>query len=133
MPRQEADGRGDPDGGGDDGISASCRRSRPSPTHPYLVARIVGTLDQVSGGRGGWNMVTGSSDFSAQNFGMDALPPHDMRYEMADEYIEIVTRLWDSWEPGAIVADRKSGMLIDPAKVHTDRLSMANTTAAAAR
>ncbi len=87
--------------------------------HPYLVARTVGTLDQVSGGRGGWNMVTGSSDFSAQNFGMDKLPPHDIRYEMAHEYIEIVTRLWDSWEPGAIVADRKSGMLIDPGKVHT--------------
>jgi FMN-dependent oxidoreductase (nitrilotriacetate monooxygenase family) len=87
--------------------------------HPYLVARTVGTLDQVSGGRGGWNMVTGSSDFSAQNFGMDKLPPHDVRYEMAHEYIEIVTKLWDSWEPGAIVADRKSGMLIDPGKVHT--------------
>jgi FMN-dependent oxidoreductase (nitrilotriacetate monooxygenase family) len=87
--------------------------------HPYLVARIVGTLDQVSSGRAGWNMVTGSSDFSAQNFGMDALPPHDTRYEMAHEYIDVVTRLWDSWEPGAIVADRKTGVLIDPEKVHT--------------
>ena len=45
--------------------------------HPYLTARIIGTLDQVSGGRGGWNMVTGSSDLSAQNFGMDRLPEHD--------------------------------------------------------
>ncbi len=87
--------------------------------HPYLTARIVGTLDQVSGGRGGWNMVTGSSDFSGQNFGLDKLPEHDTRYEMAHEYIDIVTRLWDSWEPGAIVADRKSGVLIDPEKVHT--------------
>jgi FMN-dependent oxidoreductase (nitrilotriacetate monooxygenase family) len=86
---------------------------------PYLVARIVGSLDQVSGGRGGWNLVTGSSDLSAQNFGMDALPPHDQRYDMADEFIEIVTRLWDSWEPGAIIADREGGVLIDPAKVHT--------------
>jgi FMN-dependent oxidoreductase (nitrilotriacetate monooxygenase family) len=87
--------------------------------HPYLTARIVGSLDQVSGGRAGWNMVTGSSDFSAMNFGLDKLPEHDRRYEMAAEYMEIVTRLWDSWEPGAIVADRKSGVLIDPAKVHT--------------
>jgi FMN-dependent oxidoreductase (nitrilotriacetate monooxygenase family) len=86
---------------------------------PYLVARIVGSLDQVSGGRGGWNMVTGSSDLSAQNFGLDRLPPHDQRYDMADEYMEIVTRLWDSWEPGAIAADRDSGVLIDPSKVHT--------------
>ncbi len=87
--------------------------------HPYLTARIVGTLDQVSGGRAGWNMVTGSSDYSAQNFGLDGLPEHDRRYEMAAEYIDVVTRLWDSWEPGAIVADRKSGVLIDPEKVHT--------------
>ena len=86
---------------------------------PYLTARIVGTLDQISSGRGGWNVVTGSSDYSAQNFGMDALPPHDLRYDMAEEYVEIVKRLWDSWEPGAIVADRKTGVLIDPAKVHT--------------
>jgi FMN-dependent oxidoreductase (nitrilotriacetate monooxygenase family) len=87
--------------------------------HPYLTARIMGTLDQVSGGRAGWNMVTGSSDFSGQNFGLDQLPPHDVRYEMAAEYIDIVTKLWDSWEPGAIVADRKSGVLIEPSKVHT--------------
>jgi FMN-dependent oxidoreductase (nitrilotriacetate monooxygenase family) len=87
--------------------------------HPYLTARIVGTLDQVSGGRAGWNMVTGSSDYSGQNFGLDHLPPHDTRYDMAAEYIEIVTKLWDSWEPGAIVADRKSGVLIEPSKVHT--------------
>ncbi|MBB2200087.1 NtaA/DmoA family FMN-dependent monooxygenase [Gluconacetobacter tumulisoli] len=87
--------------------------------HPYLTARMVGTLDQISGGRAGWNMVTGSSDYAAQNFGMDHLPEHDHRYEMAAEYIDVVTRLWDSWEPGAIVADRKTGVLIDPEKVHT--------------
>ena len=86
--------------------------------HPYLTARIVGTLDQVSSGRGGWNMVTGSSDFSAQNFGMDALPPHDLRYDMAEEYFGVVDKLWHSWEPGAIVADRNSGVLVDPSKVH---------------
>jgi alkanesulfonate monooxygenase SsuD/methylene tetrahydromethanopterin reductase-like flavin-dependent oxidoreductase (luciferase family) len=87
--------------------------------HPYLTARTVGTLDQISGGRAGWNMVTGSSDYAAQNFGMDRLPDHDLRYEIAGEYIDIVTQLWDSWQPGAIVADRASGVLIDPGKVHT--------------
>ena len=87
--------------------------------HPYLTARIVGTLDQVSGGRAGWNMVTGSSDLSAQNFGLTGLPEHDTRYEMAAEYIDVVTKLWDSWEPGAIVADRTTGVLIEPSKVHT--------------
>lgn len=87
--------------------------------HPYLTARITSTLDQVSSGRAGWNMVTGSSDLAAQNFGLDGLPEHDLRYDMADEYLDIVTKLWDSWEPGAIVADRKTGMLTDPSKVHT--------------
>ena len=87
--------------------------------HPYLTARITGTLDQVTSGRAGWNLVTGSSDLAAQNFGMDQLPEHDQRYDMAEEYIDIVTRLWDSWEPGAIVADRKTGILTDPRKVHT--------------
>ena len=87
--------------------------------HPYLTARTVGTLDQISGGRAGWNMVTGSSDFSGQNFGLERLPEHDTRYEMADEYIRIVTQLWDSWEPGALVVDRASGVMADPSKVHT--------------
>ncbi len=87
--------------------------------HPYLVARMIGTLDQISSGRAGWNMVTGSSDFAAQNFGMERLPEHDLRYEMAAEYIEVVTKLWGSWEDGAIVADRASGVLVDPSKVHT--------------
>lgn len=87
--------------------------------HPYLTARIAGSLDQISGGRAGWNMVTGSSDYAAQNFGLDRLPEHDKRYDMAAEYIEIVTKLWDSWEPGAILADHESGTLIDPNKVHT--------------
>ncbi len=85
---------------------------------PYLVARLLGTLDQVSLGRAGWNMVTGSSDFVAMNFGRDRLPEHDTRYDMADEYIDIVTRLWDSWEPDSMIADRESGILIDPKKVH---------------
>ncbi|MBJ3775081.1 NtaA/DmoA family FMN-dependent monooxygenase [Acuticoccus mangrovi] len=86
--------------------------------HPYLLARLVATLDQVSGGRGGWNAVTGSSDFAAMNFGLDGMPEHDMRYEMADEYMACVKGLWDTWEPGAIIADEESGVLIDPTKVH---------------
>jgi FMN-dependent oxidoreductase (nitrilotriacetate monooxygenase family) len=85
---------------------------------PYLLARLVASLDQVSEGRIGSNMVTGSSDFAARNFGMDKLPDHDLRYDMADEYMDLVNQLWDSWEPGAIVADRDSGMLVDHTRVH---------------
>ncbi len=85
---------------------------------PYLLARLVATLDQVSAGRIGWNMVTGSSDFAAMNFGLTGMPEHDLRYDMADEYIDVVQRLWSSWDPGAVVADRASGVLVDPDKVH---------------
>jgi FMN-dependent oxidoreductase (nitrilotriacetate monooxygenase family) len=85
---------------------------------PYLLARLMASLDQVSAGRIGWNMVTGSSDYAAKNFGMEQLPEHDLRYEMADEYMDLVGQLWNSWEPGALVADTDSGMLIDHTKVH---------------
>ncbi|MDO6585055.1 NtaA/DmoA family FMN-dependent monooxygenase [Salipiger sp. 1_MG-2023] len=91
--------------------------------HPYLTARITGTLDQISGGRAGWNMVTGSSDFAAQNFGMPAMPEHDQRYVMAEEYAQIVKGLWGSWAPGAqvggLVPGEDQGQLFDPAKVNT--------------
>jgi FMN-dependent oxidoreductase (nitrilotriacetate monooxygenase family) len=85
---------------------------------PYLLARLIATLDQVSSGRIGWNAVTGSSDFAAMNFGMPGMPEHDLRYEMADEYMEVCKRLWASWEPDAIIADRQNGMLVDHTKVH---------------
>ena len=84
---------------------------------PYLLARLVATLDQVSAGRIGWNMVTGSSDYAARNFGLDGLPEHDLRYDMADEYMDLVGQLWDSWEPGALVADAEGGVLVDHTKV----------------
>jgi FMN-dependent oxidoreductase (nitrilotriacetate monooxygenase family) len=87
--------------------------------HPYLLARIIATLDQVSAGRAGWNMVTGSSDMAARNYGLNGLPEHDLRYDMADEYMACVNALWDSWEPGALVADRESGVLVDHTKVHS--------------
>ena len=85
---------------------------------PYLLARLMATLDQVSVGRAGWNVVTGSSDYAAMNFGMTGMPDHDLRYDMADEYMDVVGRLWGTWEPDAIIADTESGVLIDPTKVH---------------
>jgi alkanesulfonate monooxygenase SsuD/methylene tetrahydromethanopterin reductase-like flavin-dependent oxidoreductase (luciferase family) len=63
--------------------------------HPYMLARLVNTLDHVTDGRVGWNMVTGSSDHAAQNYGHDRQFPHDERYDRADEFTEIVTRLWE--------------------------------------
>jgi FMN-dependent oxidoreductase (nitrilotriacetate monooxygenase family) len=86
--------------------------------HPYQLARTMGTLDQVSRGRIGWNMVTGSSDPAARNFGLEGMPAHDHRYDVADEYMDATNALWASWEPDAIVADRERGVLADASKVH---------------
>lgn len=85
---------------------------------PYLLARLMATMDQVSSGRAGWNMVTGSSDFAARNYGLDGMPEHDLRYEMAAEYMDLIKQLWQSWQPGAMVADTESGVLIDHTKVN---------------
>ena len=86
--------------------------------HPFMAARLINTLDHVTEGRVGWNMVTGSSDHGAQNYGRDAQYPHDERYDRADEFAEIVTRLWESWEPDAVVGDRDRPMFADGSKVH---------------
>jgi FMN-dependent oxidoreductase (nitrilotriacetate monooxygenase family) len=85
---------------------------------PFLLARLVNSLDHVTEGRVGWNIVTGSNDGGAQNYGMDRHYPHDERYDRADEVTEIVTRLWESWEPDAVVLDRERSIFADGSKVH---------------
>ncbi len=85
---------------------------------PFMLARLASTIDHISGGRFGWNIVTSGEDSAAQNFGMEALPPREMRYEMAEEYVELVCRLFDSWEPDAVVMDRERGIYADYRKVH---------------
>jgi FMN-dependent oxidoreductase (nitrilotriacetate monooxygenase family) len=84
---------------------------------PYLLARLIATLDLMSQGRVGCNFVTSTASAAARNFGLDTHIEHDLRYEMAEEFVEVVTRLWDSWEPDAIVMDRERGVFVDPAKV----------------
>jgi FMN-dependent oxidoreductase (nitrilotriacetate monooxygenase family) len=84
---------------------------------PYLLARTFSTLDHVTRGRVGWNIVTSSEDRAAQNFGMAKLPEHDLRYEIAEEFVDVVTGLWGSWAPDAIVADPVSGYYADHTKV----------------
>jgi long-chain alkane monooxygenase len=85
---------------------------------PYLLARLVNSLDHVTEGRIGWNCVTGSNDGAAQNYGRDKHYPHDERYDIADEFADVVTRLWEAWEPDAVVLDRDAPMFADGAKVH---------------
>ncbi|MFG1462797.1 NtaA/DmoA family FMN-dependent monooxygenase [Xanthobacter sp. DSM 24535] len=86
---------------------------------PFLLARLCSTIDSLTRGRFGWNIVTSAEDLSAQNFGMDKLPLRETRYEMADEYMEVVGKLFDSWDEDAIVLDRANGVYADPAKVRT--------------
>jgi FMN-dependent oxidoreductase (nitrilotriacetate monooxygenase family) len=85
---------------------------------PYLLARLVNSLDHVTEGRIGWNCVTGSNDGAAQNYGRDKHYPHDERYDIADEFAEVVTKLWEAWEPDAVVLDREIPMFADGSKVH---------------
>ncbi len=84
---------------------------------PYLLARLIATLDLMSKGRVGCNFVTSTAERAAQNFGLDTHIEHDLRYEMADEFVEVVTRLWSSWDADAIVMDRERGVFADPDKV----------------
>lgn len=85
---------------------------------PYNIARRFATLDHVSGGRAGWNVVTTADLGSARNFGRDAVPDHAGRYARAAEFTGVVKALWDSWEDNAIVADKHTGLFVDPDKVH---------------
>ena len=84
---------------------------------PFMLARLCSTLDHIAGGRFGWNIVTSGEDIAAQNFGLDKLPPREQRYEMADEYVDLVCKLFDSWDPDAVVMDRATGTYADYRKV----------------
>jgi len=85
--------------------------------HPYLLARMVGSMAQLSGGRAGWNVVTGSSQRAYQNFGFDEMPEHDLRYEMATEFIGLANALWSSWDVDSVVMDADRTRFADPDKV----------------
>ena len=85
---------------------------------PYHVARRFASLDYLSGGRAGWNIVTTSNPDAALNFGMDDQMEHGERYRRAREFYDVVIGLWDSWADDAFVRDVESGVFFDPAKMH---------------
>jgi long-chain alkane monooxygenase len=86
---------------------------------PYPFARRMSTLDHLTEGRIGWNIVTGYLASAAKGSGKDKLKGHDARYDIADEYMEVVYKLWEgSWEDGAVICDREHGIFADPAKIH---------------
>ena len=85
---------------------------------PYHIARKYASLDRISGGRAGWNIVTSWSDAEAQNFNRDQHLDYGTRYERAAEFVEVVKGLWDSWDADALVRDKESGIFFDTAKLH---------------
>jgi FMN-dependent oxidoreductase (nitrilotriacetate monooxygenase family) len=87
--------------------------------HPFEFARRASTLDHISKGRIAWNVVTSTQENAARNFGFDRLTAHDERYEWADEYLDVVYKLWEgSWDEGALLKDRQRGVFSDHTKIH---------------
>src|SRR5699024_6974667 len=88
--------------------------------HPFNFARQLSTLDHISNGRIAWNIVTGTQDNGARNYGLPRLTDHAERYRWAEEYVDVVYKLWEgSWDDGAVLVDRTGdGRFSDPAKVH---------------
>jgi FMN-dependent oxidoreductase (nitrilotriacetate monooxygenase family) len=85
---------------------------------PYNLARRFASLDHVSGGRAGWNIVTTADKSAAQNFGLLDRPDHRARYERASEFLDVSLKLWDSWEDDAVRADKATGVYADPQRIH---------------
>jgi FMN-dependent oxidoreductase (nitrilotriacetate monooxygenase family) len=85
---------------------------------PYDLARAFASIDHISGGRAGWNVVTTAGDEAARNFGRDAQALHRDRYARADDFLEVVTKLWDSWEDDARLADKEAGIFADADRIH---------------
>lgn len=85
---------------------------------PYHLARMFASLDHLSRGRAAWNIVTSGNKFEAPNFGAKELPDHDVRYDRAREFVQVVKGLWDSWEDDAFTRDKESGIFVDTSKLH---------------
>ena len=85
---------------------------------PFHVARVFATLDLMSGGRAAWNVVTSMNDGEALNMGLDRHMEHDLRYDRADEFMEVVHGHWDAWEDDSLVVDKTTGLFARPEKVH---------------
>ncbi|GAA2620960.1 LLM class flavin-dependent oxidoreductase [Dactylosporangium fulvum] len=91
-------------------------------TPPFTFARQISTLDHISRGRVAWNIVTGTQENAARNFGLPRLTPHDERYVWAEEYVDVVYKLWEgSWDDGALLRDRDRGVFADRSKIHKIR------------
>ncbi|WP_299561187.1 NtaA/DmoA family FMN-dependent monooxygenase [uncultured Mycolicibacterium sp.] len=86
--------------------------------HPFHLARQLLSLDHLSGGRAGWNVVTSFAKAAAENFSSRGVPDHDERYRIAEEFLDVVRKLWDSWDTDTIVEDRARGICNDVSRIH---------------
>jgi FMN-dependent oxidoreductase (nitrilotriacetate monooxygenase family) len=97
------------------GLGATCSTTYYEPFH---VARMFATIDLMTGGRAAWNVVTSLNDGEALNMGRDGVMEHDLRYDRADEFMEVVLGHWDTWEDDALIVDKASGRFADASRVH---------------
>jgi FMN-dependent oxidoreductase (nitrilotriacetate monooxygenase family) len=97
------------------GLGATCSTTYYEPFH---VARLFATVDLMTEGRAAWNVVTSLNDGEALNMGRDGVMEHDLRYDRADEFMEVVLGHWDTWEDDALIVDKSSGRFADGSKVH---------------
>jgi alkanesulfonate monooxygenase SsuD/methylene tetrahydromethanopterin reductase-like flavin-dependent oxidoreductase (luciferase family) len=89
-----------------------------APQRGTAEAGTFGTVDLMSGGRVAWNVVASHGHLEARDFGLDELPARETRYDYADDVVEAVCRLWESWDADALVLDQQRGIYVDPDKVH---------------
>lgn len=87
-------------------------------SEPFTIARQLASIDKISGGRAGWNVVTSPLEGSADNFSKDKHPEHSLRYDIAEEHLQVVQGLWDSWEDDAFVRDAENNQYFDKEKMH---------------
>lgn len=90
-------------------------------SEPFNAARTIASLDRISRGRAGWNIVTSYASASARNFGLVEIPPHAERYARADEFVDVVLALWASWSPDAFRPDKATGRFADPVRIQPIR------------
>lgn len=92
--------------------------ANPTYYEPYNLARLTASLDYITAGRASWNLVTGADPRAAANYSRSEHGDADARYDRADEFVDLVRGLWDSWEDGAFIRDKRTGEFVDPSKIH---------------
>ena len=99
-------------------ISLGATVSTSTSESPTTWHGLFATLHHISGGRAAWNIVTSSHSAASANFGKEGLHEHDLRYEIANEFVDAVKGLWETWDDGAIVANKATGVFLDKSKIH---------------